>query len=72
MKLFGPAESSPRRVKNLFQSKVFDTVDHPCVTKIAATKAMSTYTRMLFFLNSQHFNVLDVTSSNGHSSLLCN
>jgi len=45
-KLFGPAENSPRRVKNLFQSKIFthDTVDSACVTKIAATKAISTYT----------------------------
>jgi len=43
-RLFGPAENSPRRVKNLFQSKIFDSVDSPCVTKIAATKAVSTYT----------------------------
>lgn len=44
-RLFGQPENSPRRVKNLFASKVFDSVDSACVTtKIAATKAVATFT----------------------------
>lgn len=65
-RLFGPAESSPRKVKNLFASKVFDQVDSatPKVTKIAATKAAATFTRKycklmyrLFTTKSTHLSL---------------